>query len=119
MILIRFVLHTNRLPSLPFPWFLALRHQSLAFFARLDAKPSKNEAPEEEEEAAFRGFRSTDRDTLFKKRNSEFYTLHNYDKIIKSDWLSAVLISALKGQCNRTVRVITRAHLNGFFFSHY
>ena len=39
-----------------------------------------------------------------------FYTLlnHNYDKILKSDWLSAVLISALKGQCNRTVRVMPK-----------
>ena len=41
MILIHYNLETNRLPSLPFPWFLALRHQSLAFFARLDAKPSE------------------------------------------------------------------------------
>ena len=28
---------------------------------------------------------------------------HNYNKILKSDWLSTVLISALIGQCNRTV----------------
>ena len=27
---------------------------------------------------------------------------HNYNKILKSDWLSAVLISALIGQCHRT-----------------
>ena len=33
-----------------------------------------------------------------------FYILlnDNYNKILKSDWLSAVLISALKGQCYRT-----------------
>ena len=33
---------------------------------------------------------------------------HNYhnNKILKSDWLSTVLISALIGQCNRTDRVI-------------
>ena len=28
---------------------------------------------------------------------------HYYKKILKSDWLSTVLISALIGQCNRTV----------------
>ena len=27
---------------------------------------------------------------------------HNYDKILKSDWLSTVLILALMGQCDRT-----------------
>ena len=33
---------------------------------------------------------------------------HNYrnNKILKSDWLSTVLISALIGQCNRTDRII-------------
>ena len=31
---------------------------------------------------------------------------HNHNKILKSDWLSTVLISALIGQCNRTVRVM-------------
>ena len=35
-----------RLPSIPFPWSLAVHHQSLAFRARLYDK--KNEAPEEE-----------------------------------------------------------------------
>ena len=41
---------------------------------------------------------------------------HNYNKIVKSDWLSTALISAFIGQFNRTVRlsnwivrVITRA----------
>ena len=29
---------------------------------------------------------------------------HNYNKIVKSDWLSTALISALIGQFNRTVR---------------
>ena len=33
---------------------------------------------------------------------------HNYNKILKSYWLSAVLISALIGQCNRTVRVMSK-----------
>ena len=33
---------------------------------------------------------------------------HNYNKIIKSDWLSTVLISALIGQFNRTVRVMLK-----------
>ena len=51
---------------------------------------------------------------------------HNYNKILKSDWLSTVPISALIGQCNRTARVtlsnwtvcaITHVDLNGFFFS--
>ena len=35
-------------PSLPFPWSVALLHQSLAFCAGLYAKPCENEAPEEE-----------------------------------------------------------------------
>ena len=48
---------------------------------------------------------------------------HNYNKIVKSDWLSTALISAFIGQFNRTVRlsnwivrVITRA-LKWLFFS--
>ena len=36
----------RRLPSVPFPWSLAVHHQSLAFRARLCH--AKNEAPEEE-----------------------------------------------------------------------
>ena len=31
---------------------------------------------------------------------------HYYNKILKSDWLSTVLISALIGQCNRTVHCL-------------
>ena len=31
---------------------------------------------------------------------------HNYNKILKSDWLSTVLISALIGQCDRRVRIM-------------
>ena len=31
---------------------------------------------------------------------------HNYNKIVKSDWLSTALISALIGQFNRTVCVM-------------
>ena len=37
------------------------------------------------------------------------YINHNYNKIVKSDWLSTALILALIGQFNRTVRAITRA----------
>ena len=33
---------------------------------------------------------------------------HNYNKIVKSDWLSTALISALTGQFNRTVRVMPK-----------
>ena len=34
---------------------------------------------------------------------------HNYTKILKSDWVSTVLISALIGlQCNRTVCIIPK-----------
>ena len=33
---------------------------------------------------------------------------HNYNKIVKSDWLSTTLISALIGQLNRTVRVMPK-----------
>ena len=42
---------------------------------------------------------------------------HNYNKILQSDWLSTALISALIGQLNRTVRVITRALKWLFFFT--
>ena len=31
---------------------------------------------------------------------------HNYNKIVKTDWLSTVPISALIGQCNRTARIM-------------
>ena len=41
---------------------------------------------------------------------------HNYNKILKSDWLSTVLISALTGQFDKTVRAITRA-LKWLFFN--
>ena len=34
---------------------------------------------------------------------------HNYNKILKSDWLSTALILALIGQCNWTGRAIRRA----------
>ena len=37
-----------------------------------------------------------------------YYTNHNYNKIVKSDWLSTALISALIGQFNRTVRVMPK-----------
>ena len=33
---------------------------------------------------------------------------HNYNKIVKSDWLSTALISTLIGQFNRTVRVMLK-----------
>ena len=33
---------------------------------------------------------------------------HNYNKTVKSDWLSTALISALIGQFNRTVRVMPK-----------
>ena len=36
---------------------------------------------------------------------------HNYNKILRSDWLSAVRISAL-GQCNKTVRVMPVSNCN-------
>ena len=33
---------------------------------------------------------------------------HNYNKLVKSDWLSTALISALSGLFNRTVRVMPK-----------
>ena len=39
----------------------------------------------------------------------------NYNKILKSNWLSTVLISVIVGQCNRTVRVIAGEHVNVLF----
>ena len=47
--------------------------------------------------------------------STNYYYNHNYNKILKSDWLSTALISALIGQFNRTVRAITRA-LKWLFF---
>ena len=41
---------------------------------------------------------------------------HNYNKILKFDWLSAVLISALTGQCNGRVHATACARLNVFCF---
>ena len=38
----------------------------------------------------------------------KFDVNHNYNKILKSDWLSTGLISALIGQFNRTVHVILK-----------
>ena len=37
-----------------------------------------------------------------------YYYNHNYNKILKSDWFSTALISALIGQFNRTVRVMPK-----------
>ena len=51
----------------------------------------------------------------FKTSNTFLQDNHNYNKIVKSDWLSTALISALIGQFNRTVRAITRA-LKWLFF---
>ena len=44
--------------------------------------------------------------------------VHNYrncNKILKFDWLSPVLMSALIGQCNRTVRANACVRKNGLF----
>ena len=38
----------------------------------------------------------------------DYFVNHNYNKILKSDWLSTALISALIGQFNRTVRVMPK-----------
>ena len=38
----------------------------------------------------------------------DFRPNHNQNKILKSDWLSTVLISALIGQFNRTVCVMPK-----------
>ena len=37
--------------------------------------------------------------------NKNYYYNHNYNKILKSDWLSTVLISTTIGQCNGTTRL--------------
>ena len=46
-----------------------------------------------------------------------FNVNHNYNKIVKSDWLSTALISALIGQFNWTVRAITCALKWLYFFT--
>ena len=48
---------------------------------------------------------------MFKKlltTGTVVYINHNYNKILKSDWFSTALISALIGQFNRTVRVMPK-----------
>ena len=40
--------------------------------------------------------------------DSSITSNHNYNKIVKSDWLSTALISALIGQLNRTVPVMPK-----------
>ena len=39
---------------------------------------------------------------------SRFTINHSYNKIVKSDWISTALISALIGQFNRAVRVMPK-----------
>ena len=41
-------------------------------------------------------------------RAGDFIINHNYNKILKSDWFSTALISALIEQFNRTVRVMPK-----------
>ena len=41
-------------------------------------------------------------------KESSFVINHNYNKIVKSDWLLTALISDLIGQFNRTVRVMPK-----------
>jgi len=38
----------------------------------------------------------------------DYFVNHNYNKILKSDWLSTALILALIGQFNRKVRVMPK-----------
>ena len=42
---------------------------------------------------------------LLEIKNSYFFLNHNYNKIVRSDWLSTALILALIDQFNRTVHV--------------
>ena len=44
----------------------------------------------------------------FKPDRACFQFNHNYNKIVKSDWLSTALISALIGQFDRTVYVMPK-----------
>ena len=44
---------------------------------------------------------------IFRKLKN-YYSNHNFNKILKSDWFSTALISALIGQFNRTVRVMPK-----------
>ena len=45
---------------------------------------------------------------VFNNNNNNNNNNHNYNKILKSDWFSTALISALIGQFNRTVRVMPK-----------
>ena len=44
--------------------------------------------------------------SVWESRSNYYGTGHKYNKILKSDWLSTVLISALIGKCNRTEHVM-------------
>ena len=47
--------------------------------------------------------------SLFKQHSlAVSWSNHNHNKIVKCDWLSTALISALIGQFNRTVRVMAK-----------
>ena len=60
---------------------------------------------------------------ILKPYSQHFIINHNYNKILKSDWMLTVLISTLIGQyasclvCNWTLGTIMRVHLNGFLFT--
>ena len=45
---------------------------------------------------------------IYNNNNDDNNNNHNYNKIIKADWLSTTLISALIGQFNGTVRVMLK-----------
>ena len=64
------------------------------------------EAGEKEKESA--RYRAYPANSGYIARVFYFFDNHNYNKIVKSDWLSTALISALIGQFNRTLRVMPK-----------
>ena len=52
---------------------------------------------------------SQNSEMILKNQNIIMWSNHNYNKIVKSDWLSTALISALIGQFNNlAVRVMPK-----------
>ena len=71
-----------------FTWFFVILDKNLSFLLLFHVYSGKSRR------SSYRALRS--------------FEPHNYNKIIKSDWLSTVLISAQKRHCNRTVRVMPK-----------
>ena len=77
-------LNTNKICTYDLVWWLLIREMSVSEFLNM----------------------------IFSFWLDDFSINHNDNKILRSDWPSAVQISALIGQCNKTVRVMLVSNCN-------